>query len=175
MPCTPGEHVKQRAVRIVPQIDSLPGQLPQRERLARPETRPDRDRHLQPARIAQAVLALERSARQFERPTAREDQRGAQPQQRRNLNVLPMRGRLARVRDRPFRWSRKACDRDQQESHGEQASARNTAVGVAVVVRTTAAAIERVMIARTAAVGPAGFYFQRFSYRHTFVISQRNA
>ncbi len=28
-----GEHVKQRTVRIVPQINSLPGQLPQREQL----------------------------------------------------------------------------------------------------------------------------------------------
>jgi hypothetical protein len=46
---------------------------------------------------------------------------------------------------------------------------------VAAVVSAAPATIVRIVIARATAMGAAGFHFESFSDRHTFVISHKNA
>src|SRR5665213_793612 len=145
------QHVKQRAVRIVPEIDSLRGQLPQREQLRRQEC----------------------GARDFKRPRAREDQASAQPQQMGRLNVLPMPERLRTLVVGQADGHEKDRNRNQQEAHGQQAGAWN-APAIVAVIAATAARVVRAMIARAASMRAAKLDFRSFQDgRHTFKIPAR--
>src|SRR5215472_14038847 len=119
------DHVKQRAVRIVLQINTLRDQFLQCQNLRCQECDPYAHRDGERSAIAAAVLATKPSARVFERPTTRQDQRSAEPQHMRNSNMLPVQrgARAGEVYDAD--GDKQGGNRNQSESHGQQTSAGN--------------------------------------------------
>src|SRR4030095_8109362 len=74
------QQIKERAVRIAGQINSLPRQLPPRDHLRTQKTKTQDCRHGQPTVVTSFPLLLQRPARNLDRDTAKQNQHGAQPE-----------------------------------------------------------------------------------------------
>ncbi len=173
-----GNHVEQRIVRIVPQVKALGHQLPQRQDLRHEKSQSNCDRDFEPKHVTAPALAFQSAASAFQSPTADQNKSRTEPEQMRNLNMLPIHPGSCTREVGKAHSDEQHRNGDQHEAHGQQTGARDirvaTAVLTAIVSPTAAARIARKGIAGPSAAAIGKLAFLGFKHRrHTFKITRQ--